>query len=57
VLFFTSGLHSDYHKPGDIVEKIDFKKMELITETIFRIGFTVANKKTRLVVDNPYSKW
>ncbi len=57
VLFFTSGLHADYHTTGDVVEKIDFKKMELITETVFRIGLTVANKKTRLVVDNPFSKW
>jgi len=57
VLFFSSGLHTDYHTPGDVVDKIDFKKMEMITETIFRIGFTVADKKTRLVVDNPYSKW
>ena len=57
VLFFTSGLHTDYHTPGDVVEKIDFKKMELITETIFRIGLTVANRKTKLVVDNPFSKW
>jgi len=57
VLFFTSGLHSDYHAAGDTVEKIDFKKMELITETIFRIGLTIADKRTRLVVDNPFSKW
>jgi hypothetical protein len=57
VLFFSSGLHTDYHTPGDVVEKIDFEKMELITETIFNIGMTVANKKARLVVDNPFSKW
>lgn len=57
VLFFSTGLHTDYHKPGDVVEKIDFEKMELITETIFRIGHTVADKKTRIMVDNPFSKW
>ncbi len=57
VLFFSSGLHTDYHTPGDVVEKIDFKKMELITETIFKIGFTIADRKTRLAVDNPFSKW
>jgi hypothetical protein len=57
VLFFSSGLHTDYHTPGDVVDKIDLKKIEMITETIFNIGFTVADKKTRLVVDNPYSKW
>ncbi len=57
VLFFTTGLHIDYHTPGDVVEKIDFKKMELITETIFKIGYTIANNKKRLEVDNPFSSW
>jgi hypothetical protein len=50
-------LHSDYHSPGDVVEKIDFRKMEMITRTMFEIGLTLANKKTRIVVDNPYSSW
>lgn len=57
VLFFTTGLHTDYHTPGDVIGKIDFRKMELIAKTMFEIGLTIANKKTRLVVDNPYSKW
>lgn len=57
VLFFSTGLHSDYHKTGDVIEKIDFKKMEMITRMIYEIGLTVANKKERIVVNNPYSKW
>lgn len=57
VLFFTTGLHSDYHKPEDTAGKLDFVKMELITKAVYEIGFTVANRKTRLVVDNPFSKW
>jgi Zn-dependent M28 family amino/carboxypeptidase len=57
VLFFTTGIHTDYHTPGDVVEKIDFKKMEMVTRTMYEIGLTVANRKTRLVVDNPYSSW
>lgn len=57
VLFFLAGLHSDYHTTGDVVEKIDFKKMELVTKTMFQIGYEVANRKTRIVVDNPFSKW
>lgn len=57
VLFFTTGLHADYHTPRDVIEKIDFKKMELITKTIYKIGLTLANKETRLIVDNPYSSW
>lgn len=56
-LFFFTGLHSDYHSPGDTLEKIDFTKMEEITKTIFLIGSTIANKKERLIVDNPYSNW
>jgi Zn-dependent M28 family amino/carboxypeptidase len=57
VLFFSTGIHSDYHTPGDVIEKIDFKKMELITRTMYEIGLTVANRKTRLIVDNPFSSW
>ena len=57
VLFFSTGIHSDYHTPGDIVEKIDFRKMELITKTMYMIGLTIANRKTRIIVDNPFSTW
>lgn len=57
VLFFSTGLHTDYHTPGDVVGKIDFNKMELITKTMYEIGFNVANRKKRIVVDNPFSSW
>ncbi|MGD0341183.1 MAG: M28 family peptidase [Bacteroidales bacterium] len=57
VLFFTTGLHTDYHTPGDVVEKIDFNKMELVTRTMYQIGYDVANSKSRITVDNPFSKW
>lgn len=56
-VFFTTGLHSDYHTSGDVVGKIDFEKLELVTEAMYEIGLTVANSRTRLVVDNPFSKW
>jgi len=56
-LFFSSGLHTDYHTPGDVFEKIDFAKMELVSRAIFQIGYNVANRKTRIAVDNPFSKW
>jgi Zn-dependent M28 family amino/carboxypeptidase len=57
VLFFSTGLHTDYHEPGDTVDKIDFAKMELVTRAIYEIGYNVANRKKRIVVDNPFSKW
>jgi hypothetical protein len=56
-VFFSTGLHSDYHTSGDTAEKIDFEKMELVTKAMYETGYTIANKKSRLVVDNPYSKW
>jgi hypothetical protein len=57
ILFFTTGIHTDYHTTRDVIEKIDFKKMELITKTMYEIGFQVANKKNRIVVDKPFSTW
>lgn len=57
VLFFTTGLHSDYHTTGDVIGKLDFHKMELITRTMYAIGLEVANLKKRPVVDNPFSTW
>jgi hypothetical protein len=29
----------------------------MITRIIFEIGLNVANKKTRITIDNPYSSW
>jgi hypothetical protein len=57
VLCFTTGIHTDYHTPGDVVSKLDFKKMEMVTRSAYEIGFAVANKPTRLINDNPFSKW
>ena len=57
VLFFSTGLHVDYHTPRDVIELLDFNKMETITRTMYKIGFEVANRETRIVVDNPYSRW
>lgn len=56
VLCFTTGIHSDYHTSRDVISKLDFDKMELITRTVFHIGLTIANRETRLIVDNPFSK-
>ncbi len=57
VLFFFTGLHTDYHTPGDTVDKIEFGKMEEIVKAIYRIGYTIANEPERLSVDNPFSGW
>jgi Zn-dependent M28 family amino/carboxypeptidase len=57
ILNFTTGIHTDYHTPKDIVGKIDFTKMEIITRTIYGIGLEIADRKTRVAVVNPFSSW
>ena len=57
VLFFSTGLHTDYHTTRDVIELLDFRKMEAVTRAMYEIGFEVANRKARIAVDNPYSKW
>lgn len=51
VIFYFSGVHEDYHKPGDDVEKIMFDKMAVIGQLIFHTAWDVANRPNRLVVD------
>lgn len=52
VIFYFNGVHADYHKETDEVQKIDFKKMEKITRQIFFTAWEIANKDKRLVVDS-----
>jgi hypothetical protein len=51
IIFYFTGVHRDYHKPSDVVEKIDFEKMERIDRMIFATGWRVANLDHRVVVD------
>jgi hypothetical protein len=51
VIFYFSGVHEDYHKPGDDVEKIMFDKMAVIGQLIFHTAWDVANRPSRLEVD------
>lgn len=51
VIFFFTGVHRDYHRTTDDVDKIDFVKMERIDRMIFAVGWRVASLDHRLVVD------
>lgn len=57
VLFFSTGLHADYHTSRDVIEKLDFDKMEMTTKIMYEIGLNIAGRKNRLSVDNPFSSW
>ena len=50
-IFYFNGVHEDYHKITDTVEKIDFKKIETITRLVFLTAWELANREERIVVD------
>lgn len=51
IIFYFTGVHEDYHKPTDTVDKINFPKMEKITRLVFHTAWELANRNERIVVD------
>ncbi len=43
IIFYTTGLHRDYHYLTDEVSKIDFPKLAHITQLVYTTGWKVAN--------------
>ncbi len=52
IIFFTTGLHPDYHATTDSVEKIQFPKMTRIVQLIYETGRLVADLDHAPVRDN-----
>ncbi|MVM40046.1 M28 family peptidase [Spirosoma sp. HMF3257] len=52
IIFYFNGLHPDYHKPTDDIEKIDFKLAEKSARLVFYTAWEIANRDQRLVVDS-----
>jgi Zn-dependent M28 family amino/carboxypeptidase len=52
VIFFTTGLHPDYHANTDEVSKIDFDKLARVAQLIYETGVRAANLDHALVRDN-----
>ena len=52
IVFFTTGLHADYHVNTDSVEKINFEKMARIGQLVYEAGRRVANLDHAPVRDN-----
>jgi hypothetical protein len=50
-IFFFSGVHEDYHQPGDTPDKIDYVKSERIARHISQLVWELANREDRIVVD------
>ena len=51
VIFYFSGVHEDYHGPGDTPDKIRYPKMAEIGRLVFLTSWEVANRSKKLVVD------
>ena len=47
IVFFTTGLHPDYHRPTDTPDKIDYKEMMIVTKTVSALGWVLANQEGR----------
>ncbi len=52
IIFYFNGVHEDYHKATDKVEKINFDKMEKITRLVFYTAWELANRNERIVIDS-----
>ena len=48
VIFYFNGVHEDYHKVTDTVEKIDFNKIQTITRLVFLTAWELANRDERI---------
>lgn len=53
ILFYFDGIHADYHKPSDTVDKINFDVMQKRTQYIFLTAWEIANRDEMLRRDIP----
>ena len=53
IVFFTTGLHGDYHQVTDEPQYIDYAHMARVGQLVYDAGMTVANLDHRPVVDHP----
>jgi hypothetical protein len=51
IIFYFDGIHEDYHKATDTIEKIDFNKIYQTSKLALATGYIVANMDRRIVVD------
>jgi hypothetical protein len=47
IVFFTSGLHPQYHQVTDEAALINYEKMARIGDLMYRVGMTLGNRPTR----------
>ncbi len=55
IVFYFDGLHEDYHRVTDHVDKIDFDNLLKVTRTIYALGLKIADLPKRPAVDKTFS--
>ena len=50
-VFLFNGVHADYHKASDEVDKIEFEALKKRTQLAFSIAWEIANRENRPAVD------
>ena len=51
IIFYFDGIHEDYHKPSDEIEKIEFDLLTKRTQCIFYTAWEIANREERIAPD------
>ena len=51
VIFYFSGVHEDYHAPGDDFEKIMYNKTAKVARLVFHTAWDLVNRDKKIVVD------
>jgi len=50
-VWFFCGTTEDYHTEGDVTAKIDYAKMERVSELVYRVAMDIGNKPALLKLD------
>jgi Zn-dependent M28 family amino/carboxypeptidase len=53
VVFFTTGVHRDYHMATDEVQYVDFEQLSTTARFIAAVGRRIADRDARVKVDKP----
>lgn len=53
VIFYFNGNHTDYHKPTDTPDKINYPLLQKRTQLVFATAWYLANSKKRLEFNTP----
>ena len=57
VLFYSTGIHRDYHQLSDTFDKIDYEKLIKVSRYVYLLGYRLASREERIILDHPYSTW